>query len=309
MEIFPPGTRFDFIGKWRVFVGISCAAVLLSLVLLAAKGLNYGIDFTGGALVQVLFREAKPISEVREAMGRLTLGEVVIQNIGHDREFLIRVGKADEAVEAERQITRGLEVRFGKGVFEIRRAEMVGPQVGHDLRRKALFSVLLGWLAMLIYVGFRFRFIQGVAAIVALVHDVIITLGVYALSGKEFNLPTVAAILTIIGYSINDTIVIFDRIRENVRLAGRLGYAELINTSINQTLSRTILTTAVTMLSVLAVLFLGGELIADVAFALVVGMIAGTYSTVYVAGPILLLWHSTVGARPARNKKRAAARP
>lgn len=306
MEIFPPGTRFDFLGKWRIFVGISCAAILLSLVLLMVKGLNYGIDFTGGALVQVLFKETKPISEVRQALTGLSLGEVVIQNIGHDREFLIRVGKAEGTVDAEKQITGGLEKRFGKGAFEIRRAEMVGPQVGKDLRQKALFSILLGWLAMLVYVGFRFQFIQGVAAIAALIHDVIITLGAYSLSGREFNLPTVAAILTIIGYSINDTIVIFDRIRENVRLSSRMGHAERINTSINQTLSRTILTTAVTMLSVLAVFFLGGDVISDVAFALLIGMIAGTYSTVYVAGPIILAWHSLVGTRSGRGKKTPA---
>jgi len=281
MEFFKPDLNFDFVGKRRIFAGISCAAVLLSVLLLAVKGLNYGIDFTGGTIVQVAFKEKKPIAEVRRAVSGLGLGDTVIQEFGSDREFLIRVQKMRGAAEgADKQITDALAKAFGRGAFEMRRTESVGPQVGDDLKRKAMSSVIFAWFGILIYVGFRFRFVPAAASIVALIHDVVITLGALALTGKEFNLPVVAAILTIIGYSINDTIVVFDRIRENTRLSRRSELGELINASINQTLSRTILTGGTTLLTVLAFLFLGGEVISDFAFTLLVGIVVGTYSSI-----------------------------
>ncbi|MBI4251248.1 MAG: protein translocase subunit SecF [Candidatus Tectomicrobia bacterium] len=309
MEIVRPDLNFDFVGKRRIFVGISCAAVLLSILLLAARGLNYGIDFVGGTIVQVAFKEKKPIGDVRRVVSGLNLGDAVIQEFGSDREFLIRVGQLKGSAEsADKRITDALAGAFGRASFEMRRTESVGPQVGDDLKRKAMSSVIFAWLGILIYVGFRFRFVPAAASIIALIHDVIITLGAFALTGKEFSLPIVAAVLTIIGYSINDTIVVFDRIRENTRLSRRSELGEVINASINQTLSRTILTAGTTMITVLAFLFLGGEVISDFAFALAVGIVVGTYSSVYVASPILLAFPGYSGGLSAPRRKKAAAR-
>lgn len=293
MEIFRPDAHYDFIGKRNIFTGISIVAVLLSLLLLAVKGINYGIDFTGGTLVQVQFKEAKQIGDVRAAVSVLKLGDTVVQNFGSDREFLIRVEKSIGSTRGVgERIAGAMAEKFGKGSFDIRRTESVGPQVGADLRNKAMSSILFALVGILVYVSFRFQFRQAVASVVALIHDVVITLGVFSLSGKEFTLPIVAALLTIIGYSLNDTIVVFDRIRENTRLSRRSEFSDLINNSVNQTLSRTVLTSGTTLVAVLAFLFLGGEVISDVAFALAVGIIVGTYSSIYVASPLLLVWPS-----------------
>ena len=309
MEFFKPDLNFDFVGKRRIFVGISCAAVLLSVLLLAVRGLNYGIDFVGGTIVQVAFKEKKPIADIRKVVSGLSLGDAVIQEFGSDREFLIRVEKLKGGIEAvDKRITKILEQSFGKGSFEMRRTESVGPQVGDDLKRKAMSSVVFAWLGILIYVGIRFRFVPAAASIIALIHDVIITMGALALTGKEFNLPVVAAILTIIGYSINDTIVVFDRIRENTRLSRRSELGEVINASINQTLSRTILTGGTTLLTVVVFLFLGGEVISDFAFTLLIGILVGTYSSIYVASPILLAFPGYSGGTIAPRRKKAPAR-
>lgn len=300
MQIFRPDTNFDFIGKWKIFAGASGVAVLLSLVLLATVGINMGIDFTGGTLVQVQFKEAQPIGKVRSAAASLSLGDTVVQNFGSDKEFLIRVEKSIGSTRGVGERVAGaLAKSFGKGSFEVRRTESVGPQIGRDLREKALSSMLFALIGILIYVSVRFQFRQAVASVIALLHDVIVTLGVFSISGKEFSLPIVAALLTIVGYSLNDTIVVFDRIRENTRLSRRSEFADLINQSVNQTLSRTVLTSGTTLVAVLAFLFLGGAVIADVAFTLVVGIIAGTYSSVYVASPLLLAW-------PERSKSGSA---
>ncbi|MEE9256821.1 MAG: protein translocase subunit SecF [bacterium] len=303
MQLFRPDTHFDFIGKKNIFTGISCAAVVLSALLLTTMGVNYGIDFTGGTLVQVQFKEAKPIRAVRSAVTRLSLGDTVVQNFGSDREFLIRVEKSLGSTQGVgEKIAGAMAKTFGKGSFEMRRTESVGPKVGADLRRKAMSSVLFALIGILIYVSVRFQFRQAVASVVALIHDVVITLGVFAISGKEFSLPIVAALLTIIGYSLNDTIVVFDRIRENTRLSRRSEFKDLINNSVNQTLSRTVLTSGTTLAAVLSFLFLGGEVISDVAFTLVIGIVVGTYSSIYVASPMLLIWPSGGLIKALRGK-------
>ena len=309
MEIFPPDIRFDIVGKWRVFAGTSMVAVVLSLLLLGVKGLNMGIDFTGGTLVQVQFKKAQPIAKIRSSVASLSLGDTVVQNFGSDREYLIRVEKSLGTTRGVGERVAGiLSKDFGKGTFEIRRTESVGPKVGSDLREKAMSSMFFALIGILIYVSLRFQFRQAVAAVIALLHDVIITAGVFALSGKEFSLPIVAALLTIIGYSLNDTIVVFDRIRENTRLSRRSEFIDLINRSVNQTLSRTIITSGTTLVAVIAFLILGGDVISDVAFTLVVGIIAGTYSSIYVASPLLLVWPGGSGAsrKLAQGKKSAA---
>jgi preprotein translocase subunit SecF len=309
MQIFRPDTNFDFIGKWRLFAGVSGGAVAVSILLLAAVGLNMGIDFTGGTLVQIQFNKAQPIGDVRGAVSALSLGDVVVQNFGSDREFLIRVEKSLGSTRGVGELVAGtLSNKFGSGSFEVRRTESVGPKVGADLREKAMSSMIFALVGILLYVSFRFQFRQAVAAVIALLHDVIVTMGVFVISGKEFSLPIVAALLTIIGYSLNDTIVVFDRIRENTRLSRRSEFSALINRSVNQTLSRTVLTSGTTLVAVIAFLVLGGEVIADVAFTLVVGIIAGTYSSVYIASPLLLAWPGKGAGKSSRAGKKSAAK-
>lgn len=307
MQIFRPDTNYDFIGKRKIFTGVSAAAVLLSFLIFATVGINYGIDFTGGTLVQIQFNEDKPISAVRSAVAGLSLGDAVVQNFGSDREFLIRLEKSLGSTEGVGEKVAGVMAKtFGKGSFTMRRTESVGPKVGADLRRKAMSSIIFALLGILLYVSVRFQVRQAVASVIALIHDVVITLGVFAISGKEFSLPIVAALLTIIGYSLNDTIVVFDRIRENTRLSRRSEYSDLINHSINQTLSRTVLTSGTTLVAVLAFLFLGGKVISDVAFTLVIGIVVGTYSSVYVASPLLLAWPSGRAKKSSSGKGSAA---
>ncbi len=309
MEIIRPGASFDIIGKIRIFVGVSSAVVAISLLLLLFKGINYGIDFTGGTLVQAQFKTARPIGEIRKAVSALSLGDTVIQNFGSDREFLIRVERSSGDIKGVESVVKDALVKqFGKGAFLMRRTEMVGPKVGADLRQKALSSMVFALIGILAYVSFRFQFRQAVASVVALLHDVVITLGVFSLSGKEFSLPIVAALLTIVGYSLNDTIVVFDRIRENTRASRRTELPALVNRSINQTLSRTLLTSGTTFVAVMAFLFLGGDVISDVAFALAVGIVAGTYSSIYVASPILLAWPEAARGGSRRRKKGSAAK-
>lgn len=305
MEIFRPDISFDFIGKRKTFVGASCVAVLLSLLLLATKGINKGIDFTGGTLVQIQFNETKPIGEVRSAISSLSLGDTVVQEFGSDREFLIRVEKSLGSTQGVgERVESALAKRFGKGSFERRRTESVGPKVGKDLREKAFSSMIFALLGILAYVSIRFQFRQAIASVIALLHDVIITMGVFAISGKEFSLPIVAAILTIIGYSLNDTIVVFDRIRE-VRGKNPALTDDMVNTSLNQTLARTILTSLTTFMVVAILYAIGGEGIHGFAFCLVLGVIVGTYSSIYVASPVLL-WLMNRGDSKT-TKTRAAA--
>ena len=233
----------------------------------------------------------------------------MVQEFGSPREFLIRVEKSLGSTQGVGEMVGiALSKRFGRGSFERRRTESVGPKVGKDLREKALSSMIFALLGILAYVSIRFQFRQAIASVVALLHDVIITMGVFAISGKEFSLPIVAAILTIIGYSLNDTIVVFDRIRENTRLSRRSELSDLINRSINQTLSRTVITSGTTLIAVIAFLVLGGEVISDVAFTLVVGIIVGTYSSVYVASSLLLAWPGkSAPGKPAPGNKKAAS--
>ncbi len=301
MQLIRPDINLDFVGKRKIFLIFSLSMIVLSILVLFSKGMNYGIDFTGGTLVQVQFNKQISISKLRTSLKPLPLGDTVIQNFGSEREFLIRVQKSSRSTKGlENNIKIAIENNFGKDSFKIRRTEMVGPKVGADLRNKALSSMFFALIGILIYVSFRFRFRQAIASVIALIHDVLITVAVFSFSGKEFSLPIVAAVLTIIGYSLNDTIVVFDRIRENNLRSRRQGFFEVVNMSINQTLSRTILTSGTTLVAVLAFLFLGGEIISDVAFTLVVGIIAGTYSSIYVASSFLLF---SYGSNESTKKK------
>ncbi len=291
MEFIKPGTTFDFIG--RRWVAISASAVLIIIGLLTAgiRGINYGIDFAGGTLVELRMPRDVNIEDVRRELRGIGMGDSTIQHYGSKDEILIRMMRSPKRVEGlQGEIIKALEVVYGQGNIELRRTEVVGPQVGAALRKQAALAMAYALIGILIYITIRFEFRFAVAAILALVHDVLITLGAFAVTNKELSLPVIAAFLTIVGYSLNDTIVVFDRIRENLKLFRRESYEAVFNRSINETLSRTILTSLTTMLVVLALFFLGGEVIHDFAFALLVGIVVGTYSSIFVASPILVFW-------------------
>ncbi len=301
--------NYDFIGKrrWAYLLSLAFIVVGLGSIALPGVGLRYGIDFSGGTLVQLRFAQPVRVEAIRAALDAVRLGDSVIQQFGDPQEYLIRVAAAGGSLEAvSRRVQEGLRAKGLPG-FEVRRLEFVGPQVGRDLQLQALQAVAWGVLGILIYTAIRFDFKGGVAAILALIHDVLVTLGAFSLTGRELNLPVLAALLTIVGYSINDTIVVFDRIRENRGKGLRKGQtlADVINAGINQTLSRTVLT-SLTVFLVVAVLYVfGGEVLRDFSFALLVGVITGTYSSVFVAAPIIVDWEAWVQAR-ARGRKAVA---
>ena len=299
--------NYNFIGKRRIAYAISIGFTLLGLAHIAYKGgLAAGIDFAGGTLIQVRFAQPVQVDQIRSALDGIRLGNAIIQRFGDPREYLIRTQLTGERLEQlTGRITQALEASIGK--IEVRRVESVGPQVGRDLQVQALYAVLAGMAGILIYVAFRFDFKGGVAAVIALIHDVIVVLGAISLSNREMSLPVLAALLTIVGYSINDTIVVFDRIRENRGRAPRKGQtiAEVFNAAMNQTLSRTMLTSLTVFLTVLVLYVFGGEVLRDFAFALLVGVVTGTYSSVFVAVPIVVDWENWLAGR-GRTKKAVA---
>jgi preprotein translocase subunit SecF len=304
MELIRPGTHIDFIGKKKYTLWISAIALLICLgSILLFGGLKYGVDFAGGILIQVKFSKPVDISEIRNAMDAMGSKEAMVQAFGGENEFLIRVEKATEDLEAlSKKIQDSLREQFKGRSAEIRRVEVVGPKVGKDLKEKALWAVGLSFIAILIYVGWRFKQVSyGLGGIVALVHDVIIIFGVISIAGIEYSLNVMAVILTVIGFSINDTIVIFDRVREDVKKFRKENLETIFNTAINETLGRTVLTSGTVMLVVLILFFLGGAVIHDFALALIVGLITGTYSTVYIASPIVLFWEKYVSKGRTRS--------
>lgn len=310
MQFFNPAVNINFIKIRKITLVMSGLILLVGLISLMARGgPNYGIDFLGGTMIQIRFKIPQPIATVREAMEKLNVGDTVVQEFGDSREVLIRVEKSSAEVrELSGQIRSAMSEAFGgKDAFEVRRVETVGPTVGADLRHKALLAILYSIIGILIYVTWRFEFRFAVAAIAALVHDVLIIISAFSLMNLEFTLPVVAAILTIIGYSLNDTIVIFDRIRENLRSLRKETISGLINTSINQTISRTILTSGTTLMVVLSLYFLGGEVIRGFAFALLIGVIAGTYSSIYIAAPIILAWTPGEAAAISLRKRKKSS--
>jgi len=283
-EIIKQNTKIDFLSRAKIFFAISGIFVILSIVLIFTKGFNYGIDFAGGTLVQAKFEKAPELTKIRNAVGQ-EVGEVVIQNFGNDREVLIRVEKASGNLqEISDNIRLTLTDTFGTEAFDIVRVEQVGPQVGAQLKNKATLAIVYALIGILIYVSLRFEFTYSVAAVIAIFHDVLITLGIFSFLGMEINLPIVAAALTIVGYSLNDTIVVFDRIREKLKAASdKAVLKDVMNKSINETLSRTLLTSGTTLLAVLSLYLFGGEVIKGFAFALLIGVIIGTYSSIGVA--------------------------
>lgn len=302
MELIKPGINFNFVGNFRRALVFSWVLILLGAASLIIRGgPNYGIDFAGGTLVQVRFKQPTSIEQVRNALASLELGEASIQDLGGGEggsEFLVRVPiKGEQLTDFSNQVTSALESRFGKDSWEIQRIESVGPRVGSELRWRAILAVLAATLMMGIYIWIRFELRFGIGAAVALFHDVFITVGALSLANYEFDLTIVAALLTVVGFSVNDTVIVSDRIRENLRKNRREPLEKIINRSINETLSRTILTTGTAVLVLLALFFLGGKVINGFAFTLLVGFIIGTYSSIFIASPIVLSLQGTVLAR------------
>jgi preprotein translocase subunit SecF len=303
MELIKSGTNFDFVGRMKIALACSLTVILIGLASIVWHGgLNYGIDFAGGTLVQVKFQQEPSADEIRSAFKSVGLENSIIQSFGTG-EVIVRTAElSSDQRGLSGKIEDALAAVYGKDTFEIRRVEVVGPKVGSDLTRKAILAIVFSWIGMLIYIAWRFEFRYAVGGILALVHDVIITIGVFSLLNKEFDLTIVAALLTIIGYSINYTIVVYDRIRENVRKNVKQSLADTINASINQTLSRTILTSFTVFLVVVVLFFFGGAVIHDFAFALLVGVVVGTYSSIFIASPIVLAFEKIKPSGLKRNK-------
>ena len=294
MEIFKRVTEFDFIGKKTMATWLSCAIILIGIIsIMMHGGLKYGIDFAGGTLVQLKFENPPVIEDIRDGLRTIGLGDSTIQEFGSKNHILVRVERSEGKLEEiGTKIKNSLTEKYKAGSILVERVEMVGPKVGKDLREKAILSIVYAIIGIVIYISWRFEFQYAVAAIIALIHDVMVTMGAFSLADKEFTLVIVAAFLAIIGYSLNDTIVVFDRIRENMRRKGKNSLRDTINTSINQTLSRTILTSGTTLLVVVALFFLGGEIIHDFSFALMIGVLVGTYSSIFIASVFLVYWEN-----------------
>ena len=294
MKIINSDTHFDFMGKIKMTMTISGLVILIGLGSVALSGgLKYGIDFAGGTLIQLQFKTPPDIEVIRDGLKTISLGESTIQEFGSKRDILIRIQRSEEKLEAVgSKVRNSLGGKFNKEDITIERVEMVGPKVGRDLREKALLSILYAIIGIVIYISWRFELPYAVAAIIALVHDVLVTLGAFSILDKEFTLVIIAAFLAIIGYSLNDTIVVFDRIRENLRRRGKNTLVQSVNASINQTLSRTLLTSGTTLMVVVALFFFGGEIIHDFSFALLVGILVGTYSSIFIASVFLVYWDS-----------------
>ncbi|MCF8054056.1 MAG: protein translocase subunit SecF [Deltaproteobacteria bacterium] len=293
------GTNIDFVKSMKYSLLASCIAILLSVASIVWHGgLNLGIDFAGGTLMQVQFHKEVSVNDVRSALKPIGYEHSTIQQFGDKNEFIIRITESTSDIKGlSDKITEALQTSLGADSLEVRRVEIVGPKVGEALVKKALWAIVLAWLGILIYVAFRFQFRFGVGGIIALIHDTIISIGVLSLLNREFDLTVVAAILTMIGYSINDTIIVCDRIRENMTKYEGKPLAEIINRSINETLARTVIVSLTVLLVLLPLFFFGGTVINNFALLLIVGVVVGTYSSIFVASPVVLFWEKFVHKR------------
>ncbi len=287
MEIFKSDKIYDFMGKSKFFITLSLILVLASYVILFTRGLHYGIDFAGGTLVQLKYEKSAPIKKIREDLKKDPIFKnASITEFGSPNEVVIRFSTSSSSVGVDIG-DKVRELLKNTGKFKVRRVDMVGPKVGNELREKGLMAMVLSIIAILIYVAFRFEWRFGLAAILALVHDVSISLGFVSLFQIDVNLDILAAILTIMGYSLNDTIIVFDRIREGIKEAKVMDLFSVINESVTKTLSRTTLTSLTTFFVVLTLYLFGGEIIKGFSFTLLIGIIVGTYSSIFVASPLL----------------------
>ena len=305
-------TKIRFMRARFIAMAVSAFLMLGSLVALVYPGLNFGIDFQGGILMEVRTPGPADLTSMRSNLNQLGLGEVALQEFGAETDVLIRIARQAGDEEAQQvavvAVQNALDELIGEGI-SYRRTEFVGPKVSEELLQAGVMAVSLALVAVLIYIWFRFEWQYGVGAIVALIHDVVLTIGLFAFTGLEVNLTTVAAVLTIVGYSLNDTVVIFDRVRENLRRYRSMEISELLDTSLNETLARTLMTSLTTLLALFSLYSFGGEVIKGFTFAMIWGVVVGTYSTVYIATPILLQLNlRAIGAKAdAAAKARAEA--
>ena len=287
MEIFKTDKIYDFMGKRLAFLGFSSILFIASIVLLLTKGLTLGIDFAGGTIIQVKYEQVAPINQIRDTLKQTKYANSSITKFGSDEEVVIRItGSSSDLVNDIGDEMH--KILASTGDFEIRRVDMVGAKVGGELREKGIMALSLSLIMILIYLSVRFEWRFAVASVFALIHDITIAMGAIALFGVEVNLDILAAILTLLGYSINDTIIVFDRIRENLQTTKDSVLAQVINFSVSKTLSRTTLTSLTTLFVVATLLFFGGEIIYGFAFTLFVGIIIGTYSSIFIASTLLV---------------------
>ena len=272
---------------YNQFNFLSISLVVVSLLFLIFKGLNFGIDFKGGTLIELRSSDTKiNVSSLRENLNQMNLGDVSVKNFGNQKDFLIKFENSDNKNIIE-EIKKSLDNSFGNN-FNFRRVENVGPKVSSELLKSGIIAISVALLLMLIYIWIRFEWQFSLGAIAALFHDVTVTLGLFSLLGLEINLSIIAAVLTIVGYSMNDTVVIFDRVRENLRKYSDIKIFELTNISINETLSRTLITSVTTLLALLSIFFFGGEILKGFSLAMIFGVIFGTYSSIYIANTVLV---------------------
>ncbi len=283
----PPNIDFLKIKKQGYI--LSTLLVIVSLAVIFTKGFNLGLDFTGGTSIQIKFAQKINIGELRSALRTVNLQDSLIQAVGTEGvEYEVRVSlKKGKSAEIVQKVKKALKEKFGDR-FEIRKIDYIGGVVGEELRKASVYSIVAVLVAILIYVGYRFEPVFALGAVIPLFHDAIITLGIFSLIGEEVNLSVIAAILTVLGYSLNDTIIIFDRIRENIKIRGKKNLLQLVNQSINENLSRTIITSGTTLFSVLALYLFGGESLKGFSLALLIGIVFGTYSSIYVASPLVV---------------------
>ncbi len=304
LRLVPEETNWNFIGLRFMAYAVSAILILGSIGLTVKNGLNFGIDFTGGTVIEIRTPEQPDLGNLRTLLNGLELGAISIQEFGATDDLLIRLPQQDGEAEVQQMaiedVREALDDAYSEaGEVDYRRVEFVGPQVGEELKQQGMLAVLFSMMGILAYVWFRFEWQFGVASVVALLHDAVATIGLFALTQMEFNLSTVAAILMIAGYSINDTVIVFDRIRENLRKFKKMPLPELFNKSVNEMLSRTLMTSGTTLLALAALYVFGGEVIQGFIYALIFGIVIGTYSSVFVAAPVLLVTGLKRGAPAA----------
>ena len=288
MQIFKNTPTFDFMAKRKIALGFSFILIIASVFSLATKGLNFGLDFTGGTLIEVAYPQSADLNKIRHRLTTEGFGDAVVQNFGSSKDVLVRLSPRENTTSQSLGDKILSALKEDDAAVTMRRQEFVGPQVGDELRDDGGLAMLIALGFILVYVMARFEYRFALGSIAALIHDVIITMGIFSFFQFDFDLTVLAAVLAVIGYSLNDTIVVFDRIRENFRLMRKQEAGAIVNASLNQTLSRTMMTSVTTLIVVLAMFFLGGELIHAFAIALIIGILVGTYSSIYVASSMVI---------------------
>jgi preprotein translocase subunit SecF len=311
LQLIRPDINLDFVGKRYFFVLLSTAINLAAIVLLFTRGLNYGVDFVGGSVAQIELTSRTNGDAVRSALASLELGEITIQDFGKaGQSFLVRFQAMKNIGSIGPKLETALNKAYGPGVAKVVRVESVGAKVGSDLRRKGFEAVIFATLFMGVYIAIQFRHVSwsfGAGAVIALIHDVLVVMGALVISQFQFDLTTLAAVLTVIGYSVHDTIIVSDRIREDSTKRRREPIASIMNRAINETLSRTILTSGTAIVVLLSLLAFGGPILRPSAFTLLIGFITGTYSSIYIAGPVVLFWEGgSSRSRTGAGSSRAA---